>query len=309
MITSVFKKSTPLNFSLVVILMLVFFFLHQIQVPSWTSSVISILQKSGVLLILMAAIFLTSFVSKRNGLSKDSTYTAFFYFLFLVFFPDLFDNTNLILANFFVLLAIRRLVSLQTLKETKEKLFDASLWIFIAALFQFWSILYILLVFISVIFHVSRDYRNWVIPFIALFAVSILFVLCSLIFNINSIAFLQKNSKIDFSIDYFTNNYQNAAFSIYVTVALFFIISMMTTLSSRPLVLLSSYKKVIASFFIGIFVFVLTANKSNELLVFTFAPMAIMATAHIEISQPKLKEEIVLFVLLACSFFAFFSQL
>jgi hypothetical protein len=309
MITSVFKKSTPLNFSLVVILMLVFFFLHQIQVPSWTSSVISILQKSGVLLILMAAIFLTSFVSKRNGLSKDSTYTAFFYFLFLVFFPDLFDNTNLILANFFVLLAIRRLVSLQTLKETKEKLFDASLWIFIAALFQFWSILYILLVFISVIFHVSRDYRNWVIPFIALFAVSILFVLCSLIFNINSIAFLQENSKIDFSIDYFTNNYQNAAFSIYVTVALFFIISMMTTLSSRPLVLLSSYKKVIASFFIGIFVFVLTANKSNELLVFTFAPMAIMATAHIEISQPKLKEEIVLFVLLACSFFAFFSQL
>jgi hypothetical protein len=309
MITSVFKKSTPLNFSLVVILMLVFFFLHQIQVPAWTSSVISILQKLGVLLILMATIFLTSFISKRNGLSKDSTYTAFFYFLFLIFFPDLFNSPNLILANFFVLLAIRRLISLQTLKGTKEKLFDASLWIFIAALFQFWSILYILLVFISVIFHVSRDYRNWVIPFIALFAVSILFVLCSLIFNIDSLAFLQENSKIDFNIDYFTNNYQNAAFSIYVTVALFFIISMMSTLSSRPLVLLSSYKKVIASFFIGIFVFVLSANKSNELLVFTFAPMAIMATAHIEISQPKLKEEIVLFVLLACSFFTFFSQL
>jgi hypothetical protein len=89
----------------------------------------------------------------------------------------------------------------------------------------------------------------------------------------------------------------------------FFVISMFTTLSSRPLVLLSSYKKVIASFFIGILIFVLSANKSNELLVFTFAPLAIMATSHIEISQPKLKEEIVMFVLLACSFFTFFSQL
>jgi hypothetical protein len=309
MITSVFKKSTPLNFSLVVILMLVFFFLFQIRELTWTNSVILIIQKTGLLCILLGTIFLTSFISKRNGLSRDSTYTAFFYFLFLLFFPDLFNNPNLILANLFVLLAIRRLVSLQTLKETKEKLFDASLWIFIAALFQFWSILYILLVFISVIFHVSRDYRNWVIPFIALFAVSILFISCSLIFDINSIAFLQENSKIDFNVNYFTNNYQNAAFSIYITVALFFVISIFSTLSSRPLVLLSSYKKVIASFFIGVLVFILSANKSNELLVFTFAPLAILATAHIEIAQPKLKEEIVMFVLLACSLFAFFSQL
>jgi hypothetical protein len=309
MITSVFKKSTPLNFSLVVILMLVFFFLFQIRELAWTNSIILIVQKTGLLCILLGTVFLTSFISKRNGLSRDSTYTAFFCFLFLIFFPDLFNNPNLVLANFFILLAIRRLVSLQTLKETKEKLFDASLWIFIAALFQFWSILYILLVFISVIFHVSRDYRNWVIPFIALFAVSILFVLSSLIFDINSIAFLQENIKIDFNVNYFTNNYQNAAFSIYITVALFFVISIFSTLSSRPLVLLSSYKKVIASFFIGVLVFILSANKSNELLVFTFAPLAILATAHIEISQPKLKEEIVMFVLLACSFFAFFSQL
>ena len=309
MITSVFKKSTPLNFSLVVILMLVFFFLYQIQDPTWTNSVISILQKTGTLVLLLGAIFLTSFISKRNGLSKDSTYTAYFYFSFLIFFPNLFNNPNLILANLFILLAIRRLISLQTLKQTKEKLFDASLWIFIAALFQFWSILYIILVFTSVIFHVSRDYRNWVIPFIALFAVSILFVLTSLIFDINSIAFLQESSKINLNIDYFTNNYQNAAFSIYSTVALFFVVSMFGSLSSRPLVLLSSYKKIIVSFFIGIIIFALSTNKSNELLVFTFAPMAIMATAHIEISQPKLKEEIVMFVLLACSFFTFFSQL
>jgi len=309
MITSVFKKSTPLNFSLVVVLMLVFFFLYQMQDVAWANSFISIFQKTGLLLVLLGTIFLGSFISKRNGLSRDSTYTAFFYFLFLLFFPHLLNNGNLILANFFVLLAIRRLVSLETLKETKEKLFDASLWIFVAALFQFWSILYILLVFISIMFHVSRDYRNWVIPFIALLGVSILFISGSLIFDIHSIEFLQEKSIISLSLDYFSNNYQNVAFSIYATISLFFVVSLFLTLSNRPLVLHSSYKKVIASFFIGVLVFVLSDNKSNELLVFTFAPMSIMATSHIEISAPKLKEEIVLFVLLACSFFAFFSQL
>src|SRR4051812_26099488 len=105
MITSVFKKSTPLNFSLVLILMLVFFFLYQIQDAAWANSVISIVERMGLLLILLATIFLTSFISKRNGLSRDSTYTAFFCFLFLIFFPNLLNNANLILANFFVLLA------------------------------------------------------------------------------------------------------------------------------------------------------------------------------------------------------------
>ena len=309
MITSVFKKSTPFNFSLVVVLILVFFFLYQIQDVTWTNTLGSIFQKIGLLIILLGSIFLTSFISKRNGLSRDSTYTAFFYFLLLLFFPSLLDNPNLIISNFLVLLAIRRLVSLQTLKESKEKIFDASLWIFVASLFHFWSILFILLVFISIIFHVSRDYRNWILPFIALFAVSILFVFVSLFYNIDSLTFLKTSSRIDFDIDYFTNNYQNAAFSIYLTVALFFVVSMFASLSNRPLLLLASYKKVIASFFIGLIIFVLSANKSNDLLVFTFAPLAIMATAHIEIAQPKLKEEIVLFVLLLCSLFCFFSQL
>lgn len=309
MITSVFKKSTPFNFSLVVILMLVFFFLYQFQDLTWTKSILLILQKVGLLCILLGSVFLTSFIAKRNGLSKDSTYNVLFYFLFLLFFPSLLNNPNLLISNFFVLLAIRRLISLQTLKEAKEKIFDASLWIFVASLFQFWCVLYILLVFISVIFHVSRDYRNWIVPFIAFFAVSILFVSVCLIFNIDSLAFIVSNSKMDFNIDYFANNYQNAAFSIYLTVALFFVISMFATLSSRPLLLLASYKKVIASFFIGIIIFGISANKSNDLLVFTLAPLAIMATSHIEIDKPKLKEEIVLFVLFTCSLFTFFSQL
>ena len=307
MITSVFKKSTPFNFSLVVILILVFFFLYQIHDLTWTNTLSSIFKKIGLLCVLTGTVFLTSFISKRNRLSKDSTYTAFIYLL--LFFPSLLNNPSLIISNFLVLLAIRRLVSLQTLKESKEKIFDASLWIFLAALFHFWSILYLLLIFISITFHVSKDYRNWILPFIAFFAVSILFISVSLFYNIDSVTFLKTSSKIDFDIDYFTNNYQNAAFSIYITIALFFIISMFTTLSNRPLVLLASYKKVIASFFIGIIIFVISANKSNDLLVFTFAPLAIMATSHIEIAPPRLKEEIVLAVFVACSMFCFFSQL
>jgi len=309
MITSVFKKYTPINLIFVVILILVFFLVYEFQDLSWTSSVVSILKKIGLFFILLGSVFLTDFIEKKNGMSKDSSYSMFFFFLFLIFFPSVFNNTSLIISNFFILLALRRLVSLQSLKASKEKIFDASLWIFLASLFYFWSILFIILVFISIVFHVSRDYRNWVLPFIAFFVACIISIFLSLILYNNAFGFINTNVIMNFKIDYFTNNYQNIAFSIYATTCLFFVISMFASLSNKPLVLHSSFKKVIGFFFIGVLIFLVSSNKSNDLLLFTMAPLSIMATSHIEVKQLKLKQEIVLFVLIACSLFAFFSQL
>jgi hypothetical protein len=309
MITSLFKKSTPINFSLVVILILSFFLTYQFQDLSWTKSISLVVQKFGILLVLLASIFLINFISKKNGMSKDSSYTIFFCFLFLLFFPSLLDDLNLVFANLFILLALRKLLSLQSLKLSNEKIFDASLWIFVAALFHFWCILYLVLVFISIIFHVSRDYRNWILPFIAFFTVGTIYALSSILFDISALEYISSSVKTSFAINYFTNNYQNGALSIYATVALFFVISMFATLSNRLSITHPSFKIIIASFFIGIAVFVVSSNKSNDLLVFTIAPLAIMATNHIEIPQLKLKKEMVLVVLIACSLFAFFSQL
>lgn len=309
MITSVFKKSTPLNYSLVVILILVFFFIFQIKDPTWVTSYFLAFQKVSLLCFIVASFFMVNFIVKKNGLSKDNGYAILFYLLFVLFFPTIFNNSNVIYANFFILLALRRLISLQSLKASKEKIFDAAFWIFVASLFQFWSILFIILVYISIIFHVSRDYRNWVLPFIALLAVTILFYMTALILNIDAITFIQERALIDFRIDYFKNNYENAALSIYTAVALFFVTSMLMTLSNRPQIVHSSYKKIVACFFIAVFVYIISPNKSNDLLLFSIAPLTIMATSHVEYMQQKLNNEIVYYTLIVCSLFAFFSQL
>lgn len=309
MITSVFKKSTPLNYSLVVILILVFFFMFQIKDPSWVTSYFLAFQKVSLLCFILASFFMINFIVKKNGLSKDNGYAILFYLLFILFFPTIFNDSNVVYANFFILLALRRLVSLQSLKASKEKIFDAAFWIFVASLFQFWSILFIILVYISIIFHVSRDYRNWVLPFIALLAVIILFYMTSLILNIDAVNFVQERAVVDFRIDYFKNNYENAALSIYTAVALFFVTSMLMTLSNRPQIVHSSYKKVVACFFIAVFVYIISPNKSNDLLLFSIAPLTIMAASHVEYVQQKLNNEIVYYTLIVCSLFTFFSQL
>jgi hypothetical protein len=205
-------------------------------------------------------------------------------------------------------LAVRRIVSLHSLKSSKEKIFDASLWVFIAALFNFWSILFIVLIFIAILFHAARDYRNWFLPIIAFFLIAILFVGSALYLNTKWIDNLQAESVIDFRLSYFTNNYQNIAFSAYATIGLFFVILLLLSLSNRPLILHPTYKKVVSAIVIGIAVFVMSPNKSNELLVFTFSPLAMIATAHIETPQTYWKKEVVLWIVLMVGFFTFFKQ-
>jgi hypothetical protein len=309
MITSVFKKSTPINYTLIVIAVLCFFFIYQFRQPNWTASLFTIGQKIGLLAVIGASFFLANFIAKKNALTKDSSYPLLFFFLMLCLFPSVWDNYNLIISNFFLLLASRRLVSLQTLKAPKEKIFDASLWIFIASLFHFWAILFILLVYISIVFHVSRDYRNWLIPFVAFFFTSIVFVFYSLLIDKTAIDYYLSEQVINTGIDYFQNDFQNIALSIFVVFVVFFGFSSVFTLTSKPLNMQASYKKIIFSLLIGGVIYFISPNKNNDVLVFTFFPLAIMATNFIENSQNKIQQEIVLAVSIILSFFCFFSQL
>ena len=116
------------------------------------------------------------------------------------------------------------------------------------------------------------------IPFVALFSSSIIFVFYALLFDKEVIGVYLQSEVINLQVNYFTNNYQNIAFSVYAVFAVFFVLPYLFTLTNKPLNLQASYKKVLLAFFIGVAIFFISANKSNEILVYTFLPMAIMAT-------------------------------
>ena len=309
MITSVFKKSTPINYSLLLLLIVVGFLTVQFQDTSWLNSIQEIGKKVILFGLILGSFFLVNFIAKKNGLTKDSGYTMLFFFLFLLISPTIWNNFSILAAHFFVLLAMRRLVSLQTLKAPKEKIFDASLWIFVASLFQFWCILFIIVVYASIIFHVSRDYRNWLIPFVALFTTAVIFIFYGLLVDKSSILIYLKSSTTNFQLDYFTNTYQNLALSLFAIFAVFFVIPMLFSLTNRPLNLQASYKKMFFSFLIGLVIFFISSNKSNDLLLFTFFPMAVFATNTIEFSQNKLQQEIILSIAILLGFLSLFLQL
>lgn len=309
MITSVFKKSTLVNTILIFVLLLVFFFLYQTSDLILVASVKDVSNIASRILLLFASFFLVSFTVKKNNLTKDSSYSVLFFLLFLIIFPSILISSNLLFANFFLLLAIRRLISLQTLKTPKEKIFDASMWIFIASLFHFWCILFILLVYISIFFHVSRDYRNWLLPFIAFFATATIFMVAALAFDQTWINHLQYQMQTNFELDYFTNHYQNIALSFFVVIGLYFLLSLIFSLTNKPLVMQASYKKMIFGFLIGVTIFLISPEKNNALFIFTFMPLSVMCTTNIEYSQKQIYQELVLLFVIVGSSLCFFTQL
>ncbi len=309
MITTIFNKSRPFNYILIISSLILCFLLLEYKHNEWQNSYFLIAKKTGLFLLLIASLLLTNFISKRNGLSKETTFPMLFYLLFLILLPSTLDNFKLVASNFFVLLSFRKLVSLQSLKMTKEKIFDASIWIFVATLFHFWSILYLILLFSTIIIHVSRDYRNWLLPYIAFFLVAIIFLFASLFFNTSWIYQFIDSVHTNFDFDYFANSFQNISFSIYTAIAALFFIAQNLSLSSKPLILNAAYKKTIMSFLIGITIFLISPHKNNSMLLYTFMPLSVMAASYIEESQIKWMKETTVGIIISLCILSFFFQM
>lgn len=309
MITTIFSKSRPFNYVLVTLLLILCFFLYQLKITEWLHSAESVIKKAILLGLLVASLFISNFITKKNGLSKDNTYPFLFFFIFLILFPTTLGNSNLIISNFFILLALRRLISLQSLVTPKEKIFDASMWIFLATLFHFWSILFIVLVFVSIALHVARDYKNWVLPYIALFTIGTLYAVFIMIYDITLFSHLLDGATISFDFDYFTNKFQNIAISIYAAITVLFLFSQLVALPNKPLIHHNSYKKIIMAFFIGFTIYILSPDKNNSILIYTFMPLAVMATSYFEGIKIKWTQEVTAIIVIGLSFLSFFMQL
>src|SRR5574343_614562 len=287
MIASVFSKTRPFNYLVIGILSLVFLIMKTISTASADATWFYYAEDLGLFLLVFASIFLTNFIALKNGLTKSNNYALLLFFVFLLFFSSIFQNKNIIISNFLLLLALRRLISLKSLLSTKEKIFDASFWILLAALFHFWSIFYIVLVFIAIILHVSKDYRNWVIPFITLLS----------------------KTYVSFDFYYFDNIYQRLALALFASLSLFAFVLHVFDIPNKALNMQSSHKTILFSFILGVGIYVLSANKNNGSLAFCFAPLAIIGANFIEKIENDLVKEIVVYSLFAFGIFFFIMQL
>lgn len=308
MIASLFSKTRPINYALIFLILLSCFFLYQIKVTTTVFTAKVLLEKTAVLALILFSFFLINFISLRNALTKNDNYAILIFLIFILLFPTILNNIKIVLSNVFLLLALRRLISLKTLNSPKEKIFDASFWIFLSAIFHFWSILYIVLVFISIIFHTGKDFKNWLLPFVSFLCVWILYIFVSLIL-FDNYTISETINDVSFNFFAFDNVYQNMALALFVSIAVLFFASQTFDYQNKPLNMQSSYKQIYFSFILAVGIYVFSPDKSNDLLIYSFAPLAILGANMFEKFEDSVYKEVSLYLLFAIGLFFFFAQL
>jgi len=298
MIARIFDKSKPINFVIVFSITLLAFISLQYKIFQGNFNFKYIIQQLSAFLLCLFTLSLLNFIVSKNNLTKVSSYKILLFSLFFAIIPLTMDNTAILISNIFVLLALRRIISLRSLLKVKKKLLDASVLIAIASLFHFWSILFILLVFAGLLFYSQNNLKNWIIPLIGLIT-SALIYMAYYIIRFNEYGdFLNFVDPLDFDYE----NYNSIKMIIGITVlisfgiwaSLFYIKSINQKLKTfRP-----SFIIIMIMAIIAVFVAMVSPEKNGSELLFLFPPLSIIITNYIEVIEEKWFKEIFVAILI-----------
>ena len=147
MITNFFKTSKPIHYIIFLIVLICVFAYQRIITVDYEGNLSNTLKEVGFLSILLGSFFTLIFIVTKNNLTHNNSYAALYFCLFIGLIPSSLETNSILVSNFFILLSLRRIVSLKTNSNIKKKLFDASMWICLAAVFEPWAILFFALLF------------------------------------------------------------------------------------------------------------------------------------------------------------------
>src|SRR5690606_22386558 len=107
MITSIFSKSKPINFLVVLALVLITFCVAHLKFSPESLDFTLILKKLAAFAICYVSLLLLNFIVGKNSLTKKNNYEILFFSLFLLMIPQSVLSWKIIVSNFFILLALR----------------------------------------------------------------------------------------------------------------------------------------------------------------------------------------------------------
>ncbi len=302
MIASIFNKSRPINFVIVFFVMLVAFTKANLPLFKEAISMTTLIEQTTLFFLSCFLILTFNFITKKNSLTKNNHYQILLFGLFFLMLPQTIMGKDFLFANFFVFLGLRKILSLRTEIQTKKKLFDAAFWIGIAALFYIWALLFVVLIFGTLILYSDKRLKNWLIPFVGLATV---FVISSSVSIILYDDFL-KYFKISLAVSHTYDIYNTPQFLIAITMLLSFglwaSIFYYKIVNKKRKALRPSFKVIFMMVVIAFVITVLAPQKSGSEFLFLFAPLSVIIANYIETIKDKWFKESFLAILIVVPF-------
>lgn len=309
MISSLFGKTKPINYIILLVFLFGFYWMVHLYLFQKRYSPDQLLEQLFILGCLMFTIFLVDFIVKRNKLSRMNSLALMYYMLLIVVFPEVLIDSNGIFCSFFLLLSVRRIISLRSLKNIKLKLFDATLWIMVASLFYEWALLYLILVFIALYFYDARNIRNWLVPFVAAITFALIAIAIQVLRNDPYSLFEHYDFNHDFSSVFFFDWGNSSILGFYVVFVILCGFLAYLKLGTIGVGKLVTMRLVLLLFIIGLVINLLNSTAENHPILITFFPAMVFITAYVETIKKDRFKEIVLLITMIVPFFVLITNI
>lgn len=299
MIANFFNKSKPINFLALSVLLFVVYNIAAIFVFTGEISLEYFLKKSYYFLIVLFMLFILNFIIRKNMLTDDNTFALFFYTIMFGFFPFSMENVQLILANFFLLLAFRKIYSLRSPLKTIEKTFDSGFWIGLASLFFNWSFLFIFLVYTALLLFRKNDWRNVFVPIIGF--ITPVFLIFVYYLAINKLVLFYEIWSLDYSLN-FLSYLEKGYLLPLILLALLVLISLFPMLR-KSLMAKKDFKNTWGvlniHIIIAVFIALFSSQKDGSEFIFLFFPLGILFANHLQNLKKYWFKEAILYLFIA----------
>ncbi|MCB0371937.1 MAG: hypothetical protein KDD31_02885 [Muricauda sp.] len=308
MISSFFGKTKPINYIVLAIFLFLFYAVHiyfGLNGQNIKEIIPIELFKFGVLLLL---VFIINQIVKTEKVTDYNSYGMLFFVLLVVAFSEELALSKVLYANFFLLLALWRLLSVKSIRNVKHKIFDASLLIAIASLFSDWSLVFIILVFVVINMYDRNNFKNWLVPFVGL---ATIFILTFTILKVSdSLSFFEEHYQ--FSIGFLEVgslaeivNVKALLFYAIILVLSILVFVRLRNVGGGKLLLL---RILFLAFVLAMIMTFMTPVDESPVLI-TFFPATVFVVNYFEeIKKPKL-QEVVLILSIVLSTILFVVQL
>ena len=300
MLANFFGKSNPVNFIVVFLICLGFYIANffTVNLVQFVDINVILNQLLTIILFLLLLLFY-NFILIKNKLTLNNSYGLLLFALFSGFFPAVFLNVTTIFLNLLLLIFLRRVFSLRSNKDIYKKIFDCGFWLGILFLLDSTTVIFGMLIFLSVRMFQKLTVRTLLIPVVGFVTpVFCYFSYC-----------LWEGDTSEFSNLFLW--YSNYNFEVYTANKFLFstlflgIGSLISIFIKTPKVFLISgdYRKywilIIFNFFLAITVFLIQNTHQTNKILLLFFPASIIITNWLENIERVFVKNIFIIVLIA----------
>jgi hypothetical protein len=305
MITTIFSKSRPINYIIVFFILVIAFLISVFKYYNESYNLYNIGHLAFNFLIILITVFTLNFIVTKNALTKDNTFAVFIISLFILLVPQVFFSTKLLLANLFVLLSVRRMVSLSSQKNTIKKLLDSGILIALASVCYIWSVWFLLLPLAAVYLHSESRANYWLIPVIGSLSVAITVYAIYLMYP----AWFSVNLSLEgLGMDFTAYNTIQiiTALTLVLGLSIWFSFSYVPSIKKRKRIKWPAYKLVFMYLCVSVVVFFFKAEKVISEFILMSVPFAIISANYFQKNNDKWFKNVLLTLWVILAFYLIF---